>query len=55
MIQSNLFCYLTGNRAKEHIIKIKYTPAVRSKILSKLILQAVCDTPIARITGLCPH
>ena len=30
-----------------------YTPAVRSKISSKLIfdLQAVCDTPIARITS----
>ena len=27
----------------------KYTPAVRSKILSKL--QVVCDAPIARNTG----
>ena len=31
-----------------YIIKLKYTLAVRSNILSKLILQAVCDTSIAR-------
>ena len=43
------------------VIEIKNTlhPAVRSKIWSKLIsydiisLQAVRDTPIARITGCC--
>ena len=35
------------------LLKFKYIPAVRSNILSKLMfsLQAVCDTPIARITG----
>ena len=27
------------------------TPAVRSKIKSNSSLQAVCDTPVARITG----
>ena len=33
-------------------MKKKYSPAVRSKILSKLIFAScVCDTPIARITG----
>ena len=31
--------------------KIKYTPAVRSNICRNSSLQAVCDTPIARITG----
>ena len=31
--------------------KLKYTPAVRSKICRNSSLQAVCDTPIARITS----
>ena len=31
--------------------KLKYPPAVRSNILSNSSLQAVCDTPIARITS----
>ena len=42
------------DQESKHIIKNQNTlhPAVRSKISSKLIfLQAVCDTPIARITS----
>ena len=32
--------------------KLKHTPAVRSKILSKLFFAScACDIPIARITG----
>ena len=31
--------------------KYKYTPAVRCKIRRNSYLLAVCDTPIARITG----
>ena len=35
-----------------YIMKYKYTPAVRSNILPKLIFAScLCDTPIARITG----
>ena len=34
------------------VLKLKYTPAARSTILSKLIFAScVRDTPIARITG----
>ena len=48
------YCCSFHYTALSYIIKIKilYTPAVRSKILSKLIFAScVCDTPIARITG----
>ena len=44
------FHFVTG----EYITKNEdtNTPAVRSNILSKLtFLQAVCDTPVARIAG----
>ena len=37
------------------IQKLKYTPAVRSKILSRKLISllAVCDTPIARVYWTC--
>ena len=48
------FVYVISHRTTmrtTYCIKQKYTPAVRSKICGNSSLQAVCDTPIARITG----
>ena len=35
----------------ECIANIEDTPAARSNISSKLIMQAACDTPIARVSA----
>ena len=39
-------------RFRSHIYN-RNTPAVRSKIWSKLTFASLCDTPIARITHTC--